>query len=137
MQGIRDIQDVVLGDRAGGAGPELVEDVRPLQEQLLETLLGPGHQFPLVELVDLGNLVLGEVLEALPAQEEDFQLAQGFARSHAAHLLQHALEILTESGMAEDFFFLIPQIILIIKIQSQGRVLILIRVLFQIISGFS
>ena len=48
-QAVRDVQDVVLGDGAGGGGAELVEQVGLLQQQLLEGALAPLDQVLRVE----------------------------------------------------------------------------------------
>lgn len=89
-QAVRDVQDVVLGDRAGRGRPELVEQVGLLQQQLLEGALAPLDQVLqeenemcgierrernlLVKLIYLVKLVLWQGLKALAAHEEDAHL---------------------------------------------------------------
>ena len=93
-QVVRDLHDVVLGDGPGRARPELIEQVRLLQEELLEVLLAPGDQVLLVQLVDLLPLHLGQSLPALPAHEQHAHLVQLLPGSHVAGLLQQLLEVL-------------------------------------------
>ena len=93
-QVVRDLHDVVLGDGPRRAGAELIEQVRLLQEELLEVLLAPVDQVLLVELVDLLPLHLGQALPALPAHEQHADLVQLLPGSHVAGLLQQLLEVL-------------------------------------------
>ena len=52
-QRVCDLHDVVLGHSARRARAELVEEVRLLEQQLLEVLLAPGDELLLVVVVYL------------------------------------------------------------------------------------
>merc|ERR1719195_1586403 len=95
-QAVSDLHDVVLRHCPRGAGPELVEEVRLLQQELLEVLLAAEDEVLLVHLVYLLPLQLGQPLPALPAHEEDPHLLQLLAGRHVAGLLQQLLEVLPE-----------------------------------------
>ncbi len=92
---VRDVQDIVLSHSSSWTGAKLIEKVRPLQQELLEVLLGFLNDFSLVQVVNVRDLILRELLKTLPAQEEDFELVKAFAWSDATHLLQHFLEVLS------------------------------------------
>ena len=93
-QVVRDLHDVVLGDGPRRARPELIEQVRLLQEELLEVLLTPADQVLLVQLVDLLPLHLGQSLPALAAHEQHAHLVQLLPGRHVAGILQQLLEVL-------------------------------------------
>ena len=69
-QAVRDLHDIVLGDSPGRAGSELIEEVRLLQQELLEILLAAEDEVLLVELVYLLPLYLRQSLPALSPHQQ-------------------------------------------------------------------
>jgi len=72
----------------------------------LEIFLGLLNDFSLVEFVDLDDVLLRKVLEALPAKEENLELVNAFAGCHTAKIFQQFLKVLpqSENGMKQNFF---------------------------------
>lgn len=110
---VGDLHDVVLGHGARGARAKLIEEVRLLQQQLLEVLLAPGDDILLVQVVNLLPLQLGQRLPAGTAHEQHPHLVQLLARRHVARLLQQLLELLPQPGHGECKYRLLANIIIL------------------------
>uniref|UniRef100_A0A182UY41 Uncharacterized protein n=1 Tax=Anopheles merus TaxID=30066 RepID=A0A182UY41_ANOME len=83
LQHVRYLLDVVLRDRTGRFDVfEVIEQIGMLHQQLLEVVLSGLDQLPLVVVVDLLAVVLGQRFEALAPHKQDAHLGQLLARLH-------------------------------------------------------